>query len=383
MSKKIKKLKKIKKKLRRLRKKTKKQKKRRKIKSKKKIRISRKIKRKKVKKTRKIKRKIRLKSKIKLPKIHLKTPKFNLFKKISFQGTVNWLLEPIFRGWDSYLERKRRTQIKKMEFERKERIRQKKEESRLRLEAKKKELQQEKKIAIERKKDLSKFISESQALLRREQAEEKRRVYEAMKVQRKLDLFAAREKKEVAFLEKFALREQISEYKEIESKILQIKSKYAALKEARVRASYEEMGIDVQESDTREDLFEKHRIFEAQRKLVEQVLESFFRSATSLVFQLNRRWIPKNLEILRVIDKRWEENLFYIRFDNEIEDNWLQMCYLFDGKTDQAVIVVEDKTSEKYIEKKFNTSSIFQFSDWMVDRWTQFLDREFKKKKAS
>ena len=78
-----------------------------------------------------------------------------------------------------------------------------------------------------------------------------------------------------------------------------------------------------------------------------------------------------------------EENLFYIRFDNEIENNWLQMCYLLDGKTDQAVIMVEDKTSEKFITKKFNTSSIFEFSDWMVDRWTQFLDREFKKKKAS
>lgn len=378
--------KKLKKRARKISSKKKRVKKRKVSKKRKKLKKTRKIKRK-VKKARKIKgkikRKIRLKLKIKLPKIQLKTPKFNLFKKISFQKMVNWLLEPIFRGWDSYLERKRRMKIARMEFERKERIRQKKEESKLRLEAKKKELQREKKIAIERKKDLSKFISESQALLRREQAEEKRRVYEAMKVQRKLDLFAAREKKEIAFLEKFALREQISEYKEIESKILQIKQKYAALKEARVRASYEEMGIDVQESDTREDLFEKHRIFEEQRKRVEQVLESFWRSSTSLIFQLNRNWIPKNLEILRVIDKRWEENLFYIRFDNEIEDNFLQMIYLLDGKTDQAVIVVEDKTSEKFITKKFNTSSIFEFSDWMVDRWTQFLDREFKKKKAS
>ena len=143
------------------------------------------------------------------------------------------------------------------------------------------------------------------------------------------------------------------------------------------------MGINVLESDTREDLFEKHRIFEEQRKRVEQILESFFRSTQSLVFQLNRRWIPKHLEILRVIDRRWEENLFYVRLDSEIEDNWLMLCSLESGKTDNAVIVVEDKTTEKYITKKFNTSSIFEFSDWMVDRWTQFLDREFKKKKAS
>ena len=67
--------------------------------------------------------------------------------------------------------------------------------------------------------------------------------------------------------------------------------------------------------------------------------------------------------------------------DTEIEDNWLMLCYLEDGKTDKAVIVVEDKTSEKFITKKFNTSSIFQYNDWMVDRWTQFLDREFMKRK--
>ena len=98
----------------------------------------------------------------------------------------------------------------------------------------------------------------------------------------------------------------------------------------------------------------------------------------SLIFQLNRRWIPKNLEILRIIDRRWEENLFYIRLDNEIEENWLMNIYLLDGKTDKPVIIVEDKTSEKYITKQFNTSSIFLYSDWMVDRWTQFLDKQFK-----
>ena len=59
------------------------------------------------------------------------------------------------------------------------------------------------------------------------------------------------------------------------------------------------------------------------------------------------------------------------------------MIYLLDGKTDKPVIVVEDKTSEKYITKEFNTSGVFGFSDWIVDRWTQFLDREFKRKKSN
>ena len=370
----------------------KKKKKKKKVKTRRKVkrntfkkRIVRKKKKKvrKVRKARKIKKKINLKSKLKLTKIQLKKPKLNLFKNISFQGTVNWLLTPIFKGWDSYLEKKRRDKIAKMEFERKEKIRQKKEAAMLRLEAKKKELREEKKIEIERRKDLKDFISQGQALLRAEQAKEKREVYEAMKIQRQLDQFAKREAKEISDLSRYALREQISEYREVEERIDRIRKKYAEIREAKFRKNYEEMGIDVQASDTREDLYEKHRIFEEQRKKVEQVLEGYWRSASSLIFQLNRRWIPKHLEILRVIDRRWEEDLFYIRLDNAVEDNWLQLMYLENGKTDKAVIVVEDKTSEKYITKRFNTSSIFEYSDWMVDRWTQFLDREFSKKKEN
>ena len=164
-------------------------------------------KRKKLKRARKIKRKIRFKPKIKLPKVKLRSPKFNFFKKISFQGTVEWLLNPFFMGWDHYLERKRARKIAQMEFERREKIRLKQEESRLRLEAKKKALQEEKKIEIERRKDLKQFISKGQALLRAEQAEEKRKVYEAMRIQRRLDQFAKREAKEIGDLNRYALRE--------------------------------------------------------------------------------------------------------------------------------------------------------------------------------
>ena len=349
--------------------------------SSKKRRIIKKIK--KTKKIKKIKKKIINRNIVKLPKIKFEVSKFNPFKKITFQGTVNWLLNPIFKAWDSYLERKRHLIIQRMEFERKEKIRQKKEAARLRLEAKKKELREEKKIEIERRKDLKDFISQGQALLRAEQAKEKREVYEAMKIQRKLDQFAKREAKEIADLSRYALREQISEYREVETRIDRIRKKYAEIREAKFRKNYEEMGIDVQASDTREDLYEKHRIFEEQRKKVEQVLEGYWRSTSSLVFQLNRRWIPKNLDILRIIDRRWEENLFYIRLDSEIEENWLMMCYLLDGKTDKPVIVVEDKTAEKYITKQFDASSIFQFTDWLVDRWTQFLDRQYKLKKST
>ena len=370
-------------------KKIKKFKKRRKVKSKKKIKKSssrtRKInkRRKKVRKISKKKRTLKIKSKIKLPKILLKTPKFNLFEKLSFQGTINWLLQPIFRAYDNYLESKRIKKMEKMAFEKKEKEREKKLQTQLRLEEKKKELQFEKKLEIERKKDLKRFISEGQALLRKQKSDERRKLYETMQIQRRLDQFVKREKNEIFNLERYALREQISEYQTVQESIDKIRKKYQTIRETKVRENYRSMGISVEDTDTKEDLYEKHRLFEEQRKKVELVLESFFRSAQSLIFQLNRRWIPKNLEILRVIDKRWEENLFYIKLDSEIEDNWLMLIYLEDSNPDKQTIVVEDKTSEKYMTKKFTTSSIFSYSDWMVDRWTQFLDREFKKKKVS
>ena len=89
------------------------------------------------------------------------------------------------------------------------------------------------------------------------------------------------------------------------------------------------------------------------------------------------------MDILRVIDRRWEENLFYIRLDNEIEENWLMNVYLLDGKTDKPVIIVEDKTNpEKSISYEYKASEIFKFSDTLVDSLTDLLDREIKKRKV-
>ena len=355
-------------------------KKNRRGKIKKKIKKFKKLKKIKSKKKKKTHQKIIRKQTVQKQK-NLKTAKQRKYLiKLGFQKVINFMLYPIFRAYDDFRERRKIEKLKKIASEKKEKERQIKEEERLGLEAKKKELQFEKKLERERKYDLKKFIQEGQALLRKEQAEKKRKLYESMQIQKRLDQFRKREEKEIANLERYALKEQIAEYHTVQDSIDRIRKKYQLIRESKIRAKIESLGIEVLDTDTKEDLFQKQKEFEEQRKKVEIVLESFFRSAQSLIFQLNRRWIPKNLEILRVIDRRWEENLFYIRFDNEIEDNWLMLIYLEDANPDKQTIVVEDKTSEKYLSKKFNTNSIFSYSDWMVDRWTEFLDREFKKK---
>ena len=397
------------KKSRKTRKKTKKTKLRKRLKKssfkrKKKLRTKRKTKKirpKKIKKTRKIKQPLdRLKAiklskfklkKIKVPKIKLKRKQIAKIRKytgqitkLGFQKVVNFLLTPIFRAYDNYKENKKIKRLEKIAFEKKERERQTKEREQKLIEDKKRELQFEKKLERERKYDLAKFIQFGQAELRKSLQDKKRKLYESMQIQRKLDQFAQREAKEVANLERIALRENISEYRTVQEAIERIRLKYKQIRENKIKERIENLGIQVSDQDTREDLYRKEKAFNEKRLQVEIVLESYFRSAQSLVFQINKRWLPKRSEILRVIDRRWEENLFYIRYDNEIEDNWIFLIYLEEDNTDKKTIAVEDKSDEsKNIVKKFSTNEVFAYSDFLTDRIVAHLDRLFQKRKEA
>ena len=111
------------------------------------------------------------------------------------------------------------------------------------------------------------------------------------------------------------------------------------------------------------------------------VLESFYRSANSLVFQLNKRYIPKHKSILRVIDRRYESNECFIRYDDSPDEDWLILIYLEDSDAKKGKIVVENKAnSEKYETKSFETKDIFTYSDYLVDTMTSHIDRERQKK---
>ena len=72
-----------------------------------------------------------------------------------------------------------------------------------------------------------------------------------------------------------------------------------------------QLGIEIEDSDNRETLLEKERIYNNERQKIEYALESFFRSAHSLCFQINKRYIPKYLSIMRVIDRRLETGEVY------------------------------------------------------------------------
>ncbi len=357
-------------KLNKIKKKIKKFTKRRKIKPKKKIRTSQKVK---------------IRTVVKIPKIVI--PKFkkqrNYLTKLSFQKVINFMLQPFFRAYDDFREKRKIERLRKIAIEKKEKERQIKEERRLRYEAKKKELHDEIKLAKTREQDLKKFIRQEQAILRKEQAEKRRQFLEEIKLSKKIESFRKRELQEIKNLEKLALNEQREDYRQVEERLEKIKDKYRLIREQKIRERVESLGVEISDVDTKEDLLKKEKEYAEHRQTIELVLESFYRSANSLVFQLNKRYIPKHKSILRVIDRRYESNECFIRYDDSPDEDWLILIYLEDSDAKKGKIVVENKANpEKHETKSFETKEIFTYSDYLVDAMTAHIDRE-RQKKAS
>ena len=369
-------------------------KKSRKIRKRKIVRIRKKYKKKKIiKKTSKTKKKYRKSSKIKKIKPKKRSKRIqnlkinkpiNQFEKLSFQRIVNFIFQPFIKAYDNFREKRKKERLKLINLERKQQEKQIKEEERLRHEFKQKELKQEMKLAKERSHDLKRFIRKEQAILRQEYAEKRRRFLESIKLESRIEAYRRRELLEINNLEKLALKEQREDYRPLQERLEKIKDKYRLIREQKIRERVKSLGLEVSDTDTKEDLLQKQKEHEEQRRKVELVLESFYRSANSLIFQLNKRYIPKHKSILRVIDRRYEENLCFIRYDGNSDDDWLILIYLEDSNPAKETIIVEDKTNpEKYVTKSFRTKDIFTYSDFLVDQFTAHLDREFKKKKAS
>ena len=353
-----------------IKKKTKKFKKRRKIKPQK---------RKKTKKSLKIKsRKTGKKLKIKIPKF---TKQRKHLVKLSFQKVINFMLHPIFRAYDDFREKRKIKKLRKIALEKKEREKQIKEERRLRYEGKQQELRDEVKLAKERSQDLKKFIRHEQAILRKEQAGKRRRFLEEIKLEKKIESFRKRELQEIKNLEKLALQEQREDYRPVEERLEKIKEKYRLIREQKIRERVESLGVEISDTDTKEDLIQKEKQYAEHRQTIELVLESFYRSANSLVFQLNKRYIPKHKSILRVIDRRYETNECFIRYDDSPDEDWLILIYLEDSDAKRGKIVVENKSNpEKHETKSFEKKEIFTYSDYLVDAMTAHIDRERQKK---
>ena len=361
----------------------------RRIKIKKQKKKLRKIKIKKIKK-RKIIKKKKTQYRIRLPKIpvkKIKVPQFikqrKKLKKITISKVLGFLLNPIFSAYEDFRERRKTEKLRKIAIEKKAREIAIKEERRLRYEAKKQQLRDEIKLAKERELDLKRFLREEQAILRKEQAQKRKEFLEELKLSKRIEAFRKRELAEIKQLEKLALQEEREDYKQVEERLEKIKEKYRLIREQKIRERVESLGVEITDSDTKEDLLQKEKEYAEHRHTIELVLESFYRSANSLVFQLNKKYIPKHKSILRVIDRRYESNECFIRYDDSPDEDWLILIYLEDSDAKKGKIVVENKANpEKHETKSFETKEIFNYSDYLVDSMTAHIDRE-RQKKAS
>jgi len=369
----------------------------RKLKKRKKHKLRKKIKHIKIiKKSRKIKnksrksrkrKKLKIRKKVKRIKITKKTKRLRINKqlaqlqKLNFQKVINFILQPFFKIYEDFKEKRKIKILKQINFERKKKERQIKEEERLRKQMKEYEFQDEVRIARMRSHDLKRFIREEQAILRREQADKRRRFLEEIKLDKKIKLLREREFKQIKHLERVALQEEREDYRPVEERLEKIKEKYRLIREQKIRERVESLGVEISDVDTKEDLLQKEKEFAAHRQTIELVLESFYRSANSLVFQLNKRYIPKHKSILRVIDRRYESNECFIRYDDSPDEDWLILIYLEDSDAKKGKIVVENKANpEKHETKSFETKEIFTYSDYLVDSMTAHIDRERQKK---
>ena len=309
---------------------------------------------------------------------------FNLDRSLQnfFQGISDKMSE-IKKVIQEEREKQKRIKIQEMEREKKEIQNKLKNERDNELKVKEQELKDEIKLGKERKHELQKFIKLEQAEVRREQAEKQRKFLEQIKLEKKIEKFRKREAVEIIKLERFVLGQQRESYADVQDRIDKIKQKYQALRDQKIRERVEQLGVKVEEGDDRAALLEKERVYNLERQKIEFALESYARSAQSLVFQLNKRWLPKYLNILRLIDRRFETSEIFIKWDDAPDEEFLLLIYLKNNSPDEGIII-EDKTDpEKNVSHEFKSNEIFKASDMMVDALTKLLDREISKRKAS
>ena len=364
-------------------------------KSKKKLKKNYKKRLKKLKKTRKSKLKLK-KQKIIIKKIPTqsltsKFVRFQLSLKPKFELKINFSLEKyIQRFFDKISEtisdykvlkqeEKRRMELEKIEKERLDRInldRQKKLEEIEKTKLKEKTLKEEARLEKQRNKDIKLFLRKEQAILRIEQAEKQKQFLKQLQLERQIEKFRIREIKELENLEKIALKEKREDYQGLQERIDRLKEKYRIIRDQKIRERVEALGVTLQGDEDRETLLKKEKEYNLERQKVEFALESFFRSASSLVFQLNKRHITREMSIFRCIDRRFETGEVFIKWDESNDDEWLILIYIKDNSPDKG-IVIEDKTNpEKNISHEFRNVDIFKASDTMVDSLTQLIARK-------
>ncbi len=318
----------------------------------------------------------------------LKLVKLQLLMKPKFDFKFNFNLEKYIQSFfdkisdtiSNYrvlkLEENRRLKLEKIEKERLIKIelaKQKKVDQDLKIKLREQTLKDEERLERQRTKDIKLFLRKEQALLRIEQSEKQKQFLKQLRLDKQIEKFHVREVKELEKLEKISLKEKREDYSGLQERIDKLKEKYRVIRDQKIKERVESLGVKLQGDEDRQTLLLKEKEYTLARQKIEFALESFYRSASSLVFQLNKRHITRNMSIFRCIDRRFETGEIFIKWDESEDEDWLLLIYIKDNSPDEG-IVIEDKTNpEKNISHEFKNVDIFKASDTMVDSLTQLI----------
>ena len=344
----------------------------------------------KIKKTQKLKTSKKI-LKYKKESFILKIINFQNFLKFNFNFRVNLSIEKYIQSFfdkisDSIAEYKilkkdenKRLKIEKQERERAEKLElqiEKQKEKDLRIKLKEETLKDEIKLEKQRTKDIKLFLKKEQALLRIEQAEKQKQFLKQLRLEKQIEKFRVREIKELEKLEKISLKEKREDYAGLQARIEKLKEKYRIIRDQKIKERVEALGVKIQGNEDRETLLRKEKEYTLSRQKIEFALESFYRSASSLVFQLNKRYITRHMSIFRCIDRRFETGEIFVKWDESSDDEWLLLIYIKNNSPDEGIVIEDKSNPEKNISHEFKNNEIFKASDTMVDSLTQLIARK-------
>ena len=352
--------------------------------------VKNKLKKNKVKSYKKIKKSITIKVKKKdsfiLKLINFQNslkPEFKIKLNLNFEKYIQGFFDKIANTIDQYRvikkDEARRIKLEKQENERLEKIKREEEKQKqedLKFKLKEETLKEEIKIEKQRTKDIKLFLRKEQALLRIEQAEKQKQFLQKLRLDKQIEKFRVREVKELEKLEKISLKEKREDYAGLQQRIEKLKEKYRIIRDQKIKERVEALGVKIQGDEDRETLLKKEKEYTIARQKIEFSLESFYRSASSLVFQLNKRHVTRHMSIFRCIDRRFETGEIFVKWDEAADDEWLLLIYIKNNSPEEG-IVIEDKTNpEKNISHEFKNNEIFKASDTMVDSLTHLIARK-------
>jgi len=302
---------------------------------------------------------------------------FNLEKYI--QGFFDKISETISNYKILKDDEKRRLKLEKIEDERKAKIQfenQKKEEDSLRVKLKEYALKEEARLEKQRTKDIKLFLRKEQAIIRIEQSEKQKQFLQQLRLDKQIEKFRIREVKELEKLERISLREKREDYTGLQERIDQLKEKYRIIRDQKIKERVEALGVKLQGDEDRKTLLSKEKEYTLARQKIEFALESFYRSASSLVFQLNKRHVTRNMSIFRCVDRRFETGEIFIKWDESEDEEWLLLIYIKNNSPDEGIVIEDKSNPEKNISHEFRSVDIFKASDTMVDSLTQLIARK-------